>query len=101
MIGSVQPSGGRVYTGRHFYIWMLCAMQSFLPRLIEFATHHYLLVGALVVLLVLLALHELRRGGRSLSTRELTALVNSEQGVILDIRPAKEFSAGHIVDALN
>ncbi|MCY1293923.1 molybdopterin biosynthesis protein MoeB [compost metagenome] len=76
-------------------------MQSFLPRLIEFATNHYLLVAALVVLLVLLALHEIRRGGRSLSSRELTALVNAEQAVVLDIRPAKEFSAGHIVDALN
>ncbi|WP_090265518.1 rhodanese-like domain-containing protein [Pseudomonas panipatensis] len=76
-------------------------MPSFLPRLIEFATHHYLLVGALVVLLVLLALHELRRSGRALSTRELTALVNGEQAVVLDIRPSKEFSGGHIVGALN
>ncbi|MBO3278262.1 rhodanese-like domain-containing protein [Pseudomonas schmalbachii] len=76
-------------------------MQAFLTRLIEFTSNHYLLVGALAVLLVLLLLHELRRGGRSLSTRELTALVNSDQGVVLDIRSSKEFSAGHIVDALN
>jgi len=90
-----------VYTGRHFYLWMPCAMPSFLPRLIEFATHHYLLVGALVVLLVLLALHELSKAGRALSTRELTALVNAEQGVVLDIRPSKEFSGGHISGSLN
>ncbi|QRY80086.1 rhodanese-like domain-containing protein [Pseudomonas sp. PDNC002] len=76
-------------------------MPSFIPRLIEFATNHYLLVGALVVLLVLLALHEMRKGGRALSTRELTAMVNADQAVVLDIRPTKEFSAGHIVDALN
>lgn len=76
-------------------------MPSFLPRLIEFATHHYLLVGALLGLLVLLAAHEMRRAGRALSTRELTALVNAEQAVVLDIRPAKEFTGGHISGALN
>ncbi len=59
------------------------------------------LVAALLVLLVLLLLHELRKGGKSLSTRELTALVNADQAVVLDIRPAKEFASGHIVDALN
>ncbi len=74
---------------------------QFVSRLIEFATNHYLLVAALLVLLVLVLLHELRKGGKSLSTRELTALVNADQAVVLDIRPAKEFASGHIVDALN
>lgn len=70
-------------------------------HLIAFATSHYLLVGGFVVLLVLLIIHEMSRGGRSLSTRELTALVNSEQGLVIDIRPAKDYAAGHIVGALN
>mgnify|MGYP003153346317 FL=1 len=35
------------------------------------------------------------------SCRELTALVNSGEGVVLDVRVKKEFDAGHIVDALN
>ncbi|MBC2654650.1 rhodanese-like domain-containing protein [Pseudomonas sp. MSSRFD41] len=70
-------------------------------HLIQFATEHYLLVGAFVILLALLIAHELSRGGRSLSTGELTALVNSEQGVVIDIRPSKEYAAGHIVGALN
>ncbi|MEN5092416.1 rhodanese-like domain-containing protein [Pseudomonas protegens] len=70
-------------------------------HLIQFATEHYLLVGAFAILLALLIAHELSRGGRSLSTRELTALVNSEQGVVIDIRPSKDFAAGHIVGALN
>ena len=43
----------------------------------------------------------MRKGGKSLSSRELTALVNSEQGVVLDVRNHKDFSSGHIVDALN
>ena len=39
-----------------------------------------------VVLLVLLIVTEMRKGGQSLSSRELTALVNSDQGVVLDVR---------------
>ncbi|MCX7078870.1 MAG: rhodanese-like domain-containing protein [Pseudomonas sp.] len=70
-------------------------------HLIEFATNHYLLVGIFVVLLALLIAREMSRGGRSLSTRELTSLVNSDQGIVVDIRPAKDFAAGHIVGALN
>lgn len=74
---------------------------QFLSRLLEFASNHFLLVGALIILLFLLLLHEMRRGGRNLTTRELTALVNSGEGMILDIRPKKEFDAGRIVDSLN
>jgi rhodanese-related sulfurtransferase len=70
-------------------------------HLIEFATNHYLLAGAFVVLLALLIAYELSKGGRSLSTRELTSLVNSDQGVVVDVRNAKDFAAGHIVGALN
>ena len=72
-----------------------------LANLIEFATTHYVLSGLFVTLLALLIFTEVRKGGQSLSSRELTALVNSEQGVVLDIRGQKDFSAGHIVGALN
>ena len=72
-----------------------------LAHLLEFATNHYLLTGAFAVALALLIFSELQRGGKSLSCRELTALVNSEQGVIVDVRAHKDFAAGHIIDALN
>ncbi|MGB4076059.1 rhodanese-like domain-containing protein [Pseudomonas sp.] len=72
-----------------------------LANLIEFATTHYVLSGSFITLLALLAFTEARKGGKSLSSRELTALLNSEQGVVLDIRAQKDFSAGHIVGALN
>lgn len=71
------------------------------PKLIEFASNHYILVGLLIILLVLLLVTELRRGGRALSCGELTSLVNGGQGVVLDVRAHKEFSGGHIIDALN
>ncbi|MBM3110936.1 rhodanese-like domain-containing protein [Pseudomonas sp. P66] len=70
-------------------------------HLIEFATKHYLLVGIFVVLLILLIVYEARKGGRSLSTGELTALVNSDKGLVIDIRSTKDYAAGHIVGALN
>ena len=50
-------------------------------HLIAFATSHYLLVGAFVILLALLIAHEMSRGGRSISTGELTGLVNRDEGV--------------------
>ncbi|WXL26221.1 rhodanese-like domain-containing protein [Ectopseudomonas mendocina] len=72
-----------------------------LANLIEFVSNHYVLSGSFVVLLALLIFTESRKGGRSLSTRELTALVNSDQGIVVDVRAQKDFSTGHIVDALN
>lgn len=70
-------------------------------NLIEFVTNNYVLVSIFLVLLVLLAVTEARKGGKSLSNRELTGLVNREEGVVLDVRAKKEFDAGHIVDSLN
>ncbi|WP_137819415.1 rhodanese-like domain-containing protein [Pseudomonas sp. 2FG] len=72
-----------------------------LAHLIEFATTHYVLSGVFAVLLALLIFTELQKGGQSLSTRELTALVNGEQGLVLDVRSNKDFASGHIVGALN
>jgi rhodanese-related sulfurtransferase len=72
-----------------------------LANLIEFATTHYVLSGLFVVLLALLLFTELRKGGQSLSSRQLTALINQEQGLVLDVRGQKDFSAGHIVGALH
>ena len=70
-------------------------------NLIQFATNHYILVAIFVVLLVALLVNEIRRGGQSLSNGQLTALVNADKALVIDIRPAKEYSAGHIVGAVN
>ncbi|MBF8778819.1 rhodanese-like domain-containing protein [Pseudomonas fulva] len=70
-------------------------------NLIQFATNHFILVAIFFVLLILLLVNEIRRGGQSLSNGQLTALVNADKGVVIDIRPAKEYATGHIVGALN
>ena len=72
-----------------------------LAQLIEFSSDHYLLVGAFFILLALLIITESRKGGKSLTSAQLTALVNSEQAVVVDVRAKKDFDAGHIVDAIN
>ncbi|HDS1734189.1 MULTISPECIES: rhodanese-like domain-containing protein [Pseudomonas] len=70
-------------------------------NLITFATNHFILVAIFFVLLILLLVNEIRRGGQSLSNGQLTALVNADKAVVIDIRTSKEYAAGHIVGALN
>lgn len=70
-------------------------------QLIEFVSNHYLLSTAFVVLLCLFILNETRRSGRSLTARELTVMVNQDTAVLVDIRPKKDFTAGHIAGAVS
>jgi rhodanese-related sulfurtransferase len=70
-------------------------------QLFEFIGNHPILVGTFVLLLVLFVRNEAARGGRGVSPQELVNLVNREQAVVLDVRDAKEFGAGHIVGAVN
>lgn len=70
-------------------------------RIIEFIGNHYILCGLFLLLLILLAITEVRRGGKSLGSSHLTALINREQAIIVDIRSNKDFGSGHITDSLN
>lgn len=72
-----------------------------MSHLIQFIANHFILCALFVALLTLLIMHEMRRGGKSLSTRELTTLVNGGNALVLDVRPKKDFDTGHIVDALS
>ena len=72
-----------------------------LAKFLEFITVHYVLSGTFILLLVLLIIQQSRNAGRNISTRELTAMVNRDEAFILDIRPKKEFSTGHIVGSVN
>lgn len=67
----------------------------------EFLAEQWMVSGALAVCLILLFQHEGRKGGPSLSTAQLINQVNQQQAVVIDLRDSAEFSAGHIVDALN
>jgi rhodanese-related sulfurtransferase len=67
----------------------------------QFLGEQWVLVVGLMMVLTLLALHETRKAGPSLSINEAVQLVNSEGGVFLDIRDAADFARGHITDALH
>jgi len=66
-----------------------------------FVSQQWLLVSVLLVLIYVFAFTERLRGGKPISAHEVTRLLNSDSGILLDIRESKEFSAGHIAGAIN
>lgn len=66
-----------------------------------FISEQWLLVSIGLVLVYLLAITEGNKGGKLLSTSEVVRLLNSGEGILVDIRSRKEFDAGHITDALH
>ena len=72
-----------------------------MEKLIEFVVNHPYLVTAFIALLAALIYTEGRKGGATINTSQLTTSVNSNQAVIVDVRDSKEFSTGHIVNAIN
>ena len=72
-----------------------------MDTLFEFVINHPILVGVFVVFLTLFIVNEVRRSGQSVSTHQLVNLVNTQGALVVDVRDASEFSAGHIVDAVN
>ena len=72
-----------------------------MDRLLEFALNHPELVVTFVVLLVLFFVLESRRGGKTVSSQQLTHLMNKEEGLVLDVRESKEYREGHITGSRN
>ena len=75
-----------------------------LPELIAFAGRHpYLSLGlaGLTVALVFNEIFGLFRGYKGLQPAGLTALVNRDNALVVDLRPAADFGKGHIPGAKN
>mgnify|MGYP000503972241 CR=1 FL=1 len=68
---------------------------------LEFLTQEWILTLALLVVAIMLVMHEARKSGPSVSPQQAINLINSEQGVFVDLRDSAEFKVGHIVDALH
>lgn len=68
---------------------------------ILFASEQWVLFSVLLLLIYGFVWRESTKGGKSLSHHQITRLLNADEGIILDIRDQKEFSAGHIAGALN
>ncbi len=72
-----------------------------MDQVIEFIGNHPVLVSAFAALVVLFIRNETVRGGAAVSAQQLVDLVNRDNAVVVDVRDAKEFEQGHIVDAIN
>lgn len=66
-----------------------------------FVGEQWLLVSVLLALVVAYFWTEGRKGGATLTIHSATRLINNGQAVVVDLREAKEYEAGHIVGALN
>ena len=66
-----------------------------------FISEQYILVSILLVLVYVFIWTEQKRGGRKLGVNEMTRMLNANEAVLLDIRDAAEYKAGHIVNSLN
>jgi rhodanese-related sulfurtransferase len=70
----------------------------------QFIVTHWLLVLALAVIAALLIMDALKRrllGFRDIKAQEAVRLINHEGGIPLDVRDDKEFSEGHVLNALH
>lgn len=67
----------------------------------QFLNEQWLLISLLSVLVIAFAYLEKLRAGTTYSLHEVTRLVNAGDAVLVDLRDSKEYSAGHIVDAIN
>ncbi|MGD8175876.1 rhodanese-like domain-containing protein [Marinimicrobium sp. ARAG 43.8] len=66
-----------------------------------FISQEWLLIATLALLMVVYALRERIKNGRPIPAHEVTRLLNSESAVLVDVREASDFKAGHISGALN
>ena len=75
-----------------------------LPDLLAFAGRHPLLSLALLGLTLAIVLNELSaftRGFKALGPAALTALVNRDNALVVDLRPHADFERGHIPGSKN
>lgn len=68
---------------------------------LEFLVEQWMLAAALAAVVVMLVMHEARKSGPSLSPQQSINMVNTEQGIFVDLRETADFKQGHIVDALH
>ena len=68
---------------------------------IEFLAQEWILVGALLAVIVMLIMHESRKSGPSLTPQQAINLVNSQDGLFVDLRDASDFNKGHISGSVN
>jgi rhodanese-related sulfurtransferase len=72
-----------------------------MTHFLDFLVEQWMLVSALLVMVALFLWTEGKRAGVNISVHQLTALVNNQNALVVDLREPKEFREGHIIDAIN
>ncbi|MDR3054940.1 MAG: rhodanese-like domain-containing protein [Zoogloeaceae bacterium] len=67
----------------------------------EFIQNNIPLIAIAVISGVMLVWPSLHRKGKALSAHQVTLRINREDAVVVDVREAGEFAAGHLPDARN
>ena len=66
-----------------------------------FVSEQWVLFSVLMGLIYIFIWTERSKGGKPVSANELVAMMNADTAVLVDVRPANEFQAGHIHGAVN
>lgn len=72
-----------------------------MEKFIAFAVEQWLLMSVFTGLIVLYFWNEKRRSGKVMSIHEVTRLINSDSGVLVDLREGGDYKSGHINNAVN
>ncbi|MCG6985075.1 MAG: rhodanese-like domain-containing protein [Thiocapsa sp.] len=70
-------------------------------QLVEFVGNHWYLFLALVVIIGLLTHNVIIGGKGSVEPLAATEMINHQDALVVDVRPAADFAKGHIINALN
>ncbi len=71
-----------------------------MEQLTTFAGDNFILSGIWLALVVMLAysfISPLLSKSKSIDNHQATQLINKEEAIVLDVRPAKDFKNGHII----
>ncbi|MBK1645005.1 hypothetical protein CKO25_10150 [Thiocapsa imhoffii] len=72
-----------------------------LDQLLEFIGNHWYLFLALAVIVGLLT-HNIIVGGKgSVEPLGATEMINHQDAIVVDVRPAADYAKGHIINAIN
>ena len=72
-----------------------------MAQFIEFIGNHLILFGLWLVLVAAIFVQFRSRASKSVGPQQAVMLINRSDAVVVDVREKKEFSSGHVVDALN
>jgi len=70
-------------------------------NIFTFVSQEWLLISILAALIAVLIITTRKNNGLPIAAGELVRLMNRDEAVLIDIRPANDFNAGHIYGAIN